>query len=171
MLNTRSIPQFDDSAADWYRFLEKAAKGSCKAHEIVSHADMAYTAAVTGDPNAPAVLHRKEYGALLARRFPESPPADSPLELFEMGQASNWFPFHGRPAPTRRNANQQYKALWRRNVTVPVTALVGDALIQCGEVWSSEWLLNVLDSEDYLDYNSENVVTAMLMLALTWPGI
>ena len=171
MLMTRSIPQYEDSAADWYHFIYKAAKGSCKARESLSHADMAYMAALTGNPNAPAELQLTEYGAWLRQRFPESPPASSPLELFEFAQSCNWFPVRAGPTYTRRNTNEHYKSLWRRNVAVPVDTLVGDALIQCVEVWSSDWLRNVLDSEDYLDYNSENVVTAMLMLGLTWPGI
>ena len=168
MLKSCKIPIHEDEPEDWQRFLLKAAKGSVKATEMLSGASMAYMVALTGDPAAPSTLDTKEYAELFRRRFPVAAPSDSVDSLIELGCRHGWFPqrFSGRQHALRDAG--YYQNLWDKQRVVEWSDLAHDALVLCIEKWSAAHCLECLE-EDSTRYNSRNVVSGMLYLALTWP--
>ena len=154
---------------DWFSFLSKAAKGSAKATDILPYADMAYMVSLTGDQKAPETLDIKKYEDLFISKFPDSPPSTSVDSLIELGSQNDWYPhrFTGKQQYLKEQA--YYQDLWRKKRNVNWTLLINDAFMHCIDKWSAKDCLNCLE-ESSLDYNSLNVVSAMLYLSLTWPS-
>jgi hypothetical protein len=141
MLTVRHIPLNQQPPEDWNRFLYKAAKGSAKATDVLSYANMAYMAALTGDPTSPATLQLTDYQEILRDYFATLKKPDSAHHLAATVDSNNWFAFklHGHLSPPQESSS--YSAIWSK----------GRSVSQCS-----------------LDYNSHYVVAAMLLLALTW---
>lgn len=154
---------------DWYRFLSKAATGSAKATDILSYADMAYMVSLTGNQTAPETLDLKKYEELFKSKFPDSPPSKSVDSLIGLGSKNNWYPhrFVGKQQYLRDLA--YYQDLWGKKRNVDWEILINDAFMLCIDKWSAKHCLDCLE-ESSLDYNSLNVVSAMLYLSLTWPS-
>jgi hypothetical protein len=166
MLTSRAIPQYADGPADWHRFLEKVCKGSVKAHEMLSYADMAYMAQLTGDPESPATLPLAEYKEMLRSRFPASPPAETAQAIFDIGHSCGWFPDDF--ALTKWVRIQTTSNLWASGISLPWPSLVSDSIHQCLANWSADGLMECMD-ESPLNYDAVRVTRGMLYLSLTWP--
>jgi hypothetical protein len=168
MLN-RTIPQFEDEAADWQRFLYKACRGSCKAMEMLMSAEMAQLARVTGDASAPATWNAEAADRALETFFPRSPPEMTAQEIVDHGCRQNWFPHQFRVTLQPRNEIAKYQALWRNQEAADWTAAVNDALLCCLSNWSLNHYRQCC-AEDPCDYNSQHVISGMLYLSLVWPS-
>jgi hypothetical protein len=167
MLSTRAIPLHEDDPEDWHRFLDKAAKGSIKAVDIVRYASWAYMVALTGDPTAPDNLDVNEYDAQLRMTFPKAPTVASLQEFHDTAHHANWFPRAFSVSAKPRSRSALYRGLWGRSA-VDWSALANDAMLSCLESWSADHFIKCL-SEYKPDYDSRLVVAAMLYLSLTWP--
>ena len=165
MLTSRAIPQYADDHADWHRFLEKVCKGSIKAHEMLSYADMAYMAQLTGDPEAPETLPVAEYKEMLRSRF-STAPAETAQAIFDLGHSYGWFP-HGSAIVTGDRL-QTTRNLWASGISLPWGSLVNDSIHQCLANWSADGLMECMD-ESPLAYDAIRVTRGMLYLSLTWP--
>lgn len=168
MLNVNYIPLYQNESEDWNRFLYKAAKGSVKATDVLSYAEMAYMAALTGDPKAPETLQLSDYHSTLRDYFATFDRPDSAQHLAEAIDCNNWFAIKLRGQLAAPKEAGTYSALWSRGRTVSEHTLLNDSICQCHSSWSADWLIQVIDGETSLDFNSLNVVAAMLLLAVTW---
>jgi hypothetical protein len=168
LLTVKHIPLYENEPENWDRFLDKSAQGSAKATEILSSADMAYMVALTGNPQAPATLPLTDYKTTLQQYFLTLEQPASAADLAQAIDTANWFtiklPGH---LATAKN-HDSYSALWAKKRTAAQQDLLNDAVHHCHASWSAEWLLQVIDEESSLNYNSVNVVAAMLLLAITW---
>ena len=63
----------------------------------------------------------------------------------------------------------QYDSLWKRKTNVSEQTLVHDSILHCCANWSAAWLVETIEREYQNDYNSLNVVAAMLTLCVVWP--
>jgi hypothetical protein len=167
MLSTQAIPLHEEDPEDWHRFLDKAAKGSIKAVDILTHANQAYMVALTGDPAAPDSLHLDDYHARLRETSPNAPMVVSLQEFHDTAHHANWFPQAFAVCTSPRNPSALYRGLWGHR-DVDASALANDAMLLCLEKWSADHLIKCL-GEHGLDYDSRLVVAAMLYLSLTWP--
>jgi|GEM_PF-3728110 hypothetical protein len=168
MFPGRHIPQYDDRPESWDRFLDKAAKGSAYAFDMLTQADLAYMASLTGDPTAPQSQDLGDYARLLQTHFTEFTKPATPDDLSREIQSAQWLSVKPRLPLSPQRPHEKYNALWADGRTVPLVDLVNDSIIHCHTSWSAKWLLNVINNEDSMNYNSVNVVAAMLMLAVTW---
>lgn len=168
MLKGSQIPQNDDRPEHWPRFLEKASKGSIKAYDMLTHADMAYMVALTGDTNSPNTLLLAEYGMLVEQFIASQDRPMTPSDLLTTAVDAGWFKFNQHLRSSSFNSKAQYGSLWSRKHRVTEGELIHDALHHCCAQWSRTWLREVVDEENELTYNSLDVVAAMLMLAATW---
>ena len=168
MLNTRTIPQYEDEPEDWQRLLYKASRGSDKATRMLSCADMAYMVELTGDPDSPSTLHLDDYRTLFRSSFPDLPPLQTAQEIVDYGVTIHWFqrPLHVTEGFWESLAH--YKGVWRRQIELDWAALVNDAVLTCVKSWNADEALGCIDVSG-LDYDSRLVVTGMLYLSLTWP--
>jgi hypothetical protein len=167
MLTSRLIPQHLDTEPQvWERFLGKAAKGSYKAVEILDAADLAYmsTLSTRRDANATATA---TYQLLFRRRFPRSPPAATPQDLFALCLRNGYFANQLRVENGPRLPEGAYCNLWAGGNPVSIDDLVHDAVLTCFKRWSPELCLN---EPGDTDYDSLAVVTSMLAFCISWPG-
>lgn len=168
MLTGPYIPQFQGNAKTWERFLYKASKGSCKASDFLQDADLAYMVALTGDLDAPNSLDLMEYADRLCDHVESIPKPRSFADLRTVVLNARWIVVRTPLTACPRDIDVAYRALRSRSASVSEQNLFHDALIRCYECWSGEWLWNTMQSETGLNYNSLNVVAAMMLLALTW---
>jgi hypothetical protein len=168
MLTGPQIPQYEDSPESWDRFLYKAAKGSSKASDILQHANCAYMASLTGDKEAPSRLDLAIYSQMLHTHFAMTSKPQSYELLCDQVHSAKWIAIRSNLSQQPHKRDVEYAALWSRNHTTPQVCLFHDALIRCYDCWSVDWLERILDKESGCDYNSLNVVAAMILLALTW---
>jgi hypothetical protein len=170
VLTSRAIPQHQDDDADWHRFLVKAAKGSTKAVEMLTAAEMAYMAALTEDPRAPETLAMPAYRAAFCAAFPRAGP-ESVQSIIEVGVRAGWFPRGVVVVDHRLHDDEHYRALWAKGICVDSRALVHDAVVTVLNSWASATAFACIEDSDRSgDYDSRLVTSAMLFLALTWPG-
>jgi hypothetical protein len=170
MLPTRSIPIYgDDDPDDWHTFLYKAAKGSIKALDTLTSANMAYMVAFTGDPSAPDTMHLEDYNVLVHERFPQICPIDSIEEFYHLANGCGWIaePFQISESPY--NAANEYSAIWGRS-PVAEFALMNDSMLYCLDCWSPSHFVECVDHQG-INYDSRTVTTGMLYLSVTWPGM
>jgi hypothetical protein len=164
MLTSRHIPQhLMSEPGDWQRFLDKAAKGSYKAVEMLDAADLAYMSALSHDPRASRQDH---YQSLFRKRFPRSPPASNPQGLFALCLKHGYFATPLRIEAAPRLPATAYCNLWAAGKPVPVDTLVHDAVLACFNRWSPD--LCIGEPGD-TDYDSLAVVTSMLTFCISWP--
>jgi hypothetical protein len=170
MLPTGYIPQYqdEDHPEQWQRFIDKAAKGSCKAVEMFQRAYMVYMVVLTGDPSSPAEMPLARYDALFSDRFPAAPPARTAQELLEAAVHQGYISEGFKVTTKLRLANNAYRKLWKRRTSVPGDVLMNDAVIECFNSWSPRLCANDFDP---LDYDSLAVVSGMLALCFTWPNL
>jgi hypothetical protein len=168
MLTVPHIPQYGDEPESWDRFFDKAAKGSYEAGDILSYANMAYMASLTGNPVAPDTFDLREYDRLFRSYFAGLERPATPDELLSQMQPQVGWPRLWKSLAPRRSIDE-YTALWAKKRTVPVVELASDAFILAHQAWSADWLSSTIDQElDSLNYNSAKVVAAMILLAATW---
>jgi hypothetical protein len=170
MLANSFIPQYEDEEhpEHWRRFIEKAAKGSCKAVEMFRAAHISYMVALTGDPCAPSEMPLVRYDALFSGRFPAAPPANTAQELLEVAVHNGYIPQPFTVTVKPRLAAAAYRKLWKRRTSVSSDVLMNDAVIQCFNRWSPGLCTNDFDS---IDYDSLALVSGMLALCLIWPSM
>jgi hypothetical protein len=168
MLRTRSIPIHDDDPDDWHTFLYKAAKGSIKAPDTLTYANMAYMVALTGDSTCPDTMHLDDYNAIVRERFPAECPVASLQHFHDIALDAGWITTPFRILESPRNSPSEYIALWGRR-PVAESALLNDAMLHCLERWSADHFIECVDHYG-AEYDSRAVTTGMLYLSLTWPG-
>lgn len=168
MLTGPYIPQFQGNTQTWERFLYKASKGSYKASDFLQHADLAYMVALTGDLDAPNSLDLMEYADRLCVHVDSIPKPGSFDELRTVVLNARWAAVRTSLTTRPRDIDVAYRALWSRGASVSEQDLFHDALIRCYECWAGKWLWNTMQSESGDNYNSLNVVAAMMLFALTW---
>ena len=168
MLPTRAIPVCDDAPADWHTFLYKASKGSDKAVETLNQANKAYMVAFTGDTTSPESMHLDDYHVLVRQRFPASCPIATIQQFHDIAFNHGWIASAFRVSETPRNHPAEYVALWGRS-PVNASELMHDTMLNCLYSWSPDHFIECT-AHHGLDYDSRVVTTAMLYLALTWPG-
>ena len=168
MLSSSSIAQHQDDPEKWERFLEKAASGSCKAHEMLIQADIAYMVDLTGDAESPSNLHLDDYRKLFRAHFPKAPPATGPQDLADLASQMNWLPSAIRIEPQPHLVPSAYMRLWSRRTRVPIASLLNDVMIFCFNEWSAKNYFAALET-DFLEYDSLLTTAGMLFLAFTWP--
>jgi hypothetical protein len=169
MLPTRTIPQYQDKPSDWRTFLDKASKGSIKALDTLSSANMAYMVALTSDPTAPETMQLDDYNMIVRERFPVDCPIASLQDFHDIALDHGWFAKPFRVSERQRHEPAAYRALWGRS-TVAGSSLMNDAMLHCLEGWSANHLIECVDHYG-ADYDSRVVATAMLYLSSTWPGV
>lgn len=167
MLTSAWIPQYDDEHVAWSRFLQKAARGSCKAFDILLQADLAYMAQLVGDPRAPETIHLPDYQKIFCAHFPAVPPVKTIDSMIELACQQKWIPHRSSGATHPHNSPHVYQSLWKRATKVDPMVLLHDSMVECLERWSPQHCLACID-DCSLDYDSRNVVTGLLYLALTW---
>ena len=167
MLTTISIPQYEEKDESWTRFLYKAGRGSAKATDILSNADMSYMVTLTNDSESPSTLDLKKYHLLFRNVFPNECPFTT-QEIIDFGVDSGWFPHGFVVTGDYRKENTVYENLWESNVELNWTVLINDAAQHCVENWSADDALKLCNISN-LDFNAKLVVSAMLYLSLTWP--
>ena len=170
MLQSRNIPQYQDSwgGEDWHRFLSKASKGSYKAVDILTIADLGLMVALSGHEDAPETMSDNEYTQLVTDIFPHTAPVKAMQQFHDVAVERNWIPHPFRVSETPRNPPEHYVALWERH-SVDWTALVNDSMLLCSSQWSAEHYFKCLE-EDSTEYDARTVVAGMLYLSLIWPG-
>jgi hypothetical protein len=141
----QQIPQLDDDSQAWARFIEKAAKGSTKAAEMLTLAKFAVIAEKSG------------------KRLHETEPLPKYLAFISDLQLARW-PATKREKPL--NTRAFYDSLWKHGKSVDPAELTDDALIHLRENWSmKEYVrLKARIDESGPDYNSQDVVAAMILL-------
>lgn len=168
MLNTDQIPQYQDRSESWDNFLYKAAKGSHKANDALMYADMAYMIALTGDPCSPDTLELTHFYEQLREHFSHFSRPESAGEIAASINSCNWFTIKLGKEISAPQDSSAYAALWSKGQTVCERQLLNDAVQKCHSSLSVDWLTKTIDEEKSMNYNSLNVVAAMLMLGLTW---
>lgn len=166
MLTSRLIPQhLAPQPEDWPRFLDKAARGSYYAVEMLDRADLAYMAALSGHGDSEDE-YLDPYHALFRKSFPRAPPATSAQGLFSLCFRNGYFPEQLRMDTAPRLPTSAYCNLWQGGKPVPIEHLVHDAVLTCFHRWSPELCLG---EPGDLDYDSLAVVTSMLAFCISWP--
>ena len=169
MLQTRSIPVYgDDHADDWQTFLYKASKGSIKAPDTLTYANMAYMVAFTNEPDAPDTVDLDDYNELVHERFPQACPVDSIQAFHDLACRCGWIANPFRVSLTPRNSPDKYVAIWGR-LPVDETALMNDSMLHCLDCWSAAHFIECVDHYG-AEYDSRMVTSGMLYLAVTWPS-
>src|SRR6266496_359198 len=121
MLPSGQIPQYEDEdhPEDWRRFLEKAAKGSYKAVEMLRAAHMAYMVTLTGDAQALDEMPLDQYDTLFRERFPSKAPAKTAQELFDLAFHCGYFSHKLSLTVGPRLPAHAYRNIWARRILVP----------------------------------------------------
>lgn len=144
MLPTSYIPQYqeEDHPENWRRFIDKAAKGSCKAVDIFQAAYLVYMVALSGDPGAPDEMSLDRYDALFSERFPAARPVRTAQELLEVAVHKGYYPQGFTVSSAPLLAADAYQKLWKRRTSVPPKILMNDAVLQCFSRWSPRLCLD-----------------------------
>lgn len=159
---------YDDDPGDWHTFLYKASKGSIKALDTLTYANMAYMVAVTGDPTSPDTMHLDDYNAFIRERFPPVCPIASIQDFHEIALGCGWIATPFRASPRALHEPSAYVALWGRPAVIE-SALMNDAMLLCLDCWSSKHFIECVDHYG-TDYDSRMLTAGMLYLSVTWPG-
>lgn len=167
MLPTRSIPIFDDEPDDWHTFLYKASKGSIKALDTLTYANMAYMVAITGDPTSPDTLRLDDYNAIIRERFPPNCPVASLQDFHDLALDCGWLATAFRVSELPRHDPSAYVAIWGRS-PVAESSLINDSMLYCLDCWSPDHFIDCVDHFG-TEFDSRVVTTAMLYLSVTWP--
>lgn len=168
MLAVKHIPLYEEDPESWDRFLYKAMMGSAKATDTLSNAHMAYMVDLTGVPKASETIELVDYQLAIHEHFGAIEKPESARQLGARIDTQDWFAIKLNGQWTTPLDHQSYAGLWARKTTVSQRSLLSDAVRRCHSSWSADWLVQVIDDEATLQYNSVNVVAAMLLLGLTW---
>lgn len=168
MLRTNLIPGYSEESHDWHVFLYKAAKGSSKATDILADVSAAYMVALTSDKQAPENLPLTDFRNIFVRSFMHVPRPLSAQEICDAANENGWFPFLLDCWPEPVNAPDAYIHLWKRGENVLERDLAHDAVHFCHDHWMAAEFHEFI-RERSPNYNSLQVVCAMIYLALSWP--
>jgi hypothetical protein len=156
-----TIPQYADRPESWERFLYKASTGSYKAVNIMQSARFAIVAHIEGE-SCIETASGEAFDQALMRTVPIISLQEWLDILYRSGHLD--IPMTARTQPF--HARSYYQALWRRHIAVSSHRLLHDAAFYCSLAQQQEELTHLCNrvSEEYSDYNSQDVVAAMLFL-------
>lgn len=162
MLPDARTPFYGDDPWSWPRSLYKASTGSAKAFDAVVYAEKTFMIDVTGNPNAPEELGvntlPRIYDAVLGTAMP-------PQRILDHAFERRWFPH--RLLAGERPALEGFVDLWGRRAASEARLLVA-AAHRASERWTGAEIVSVWD-ESSLDADATHLVSAMLLMSLTWP--
>lgn len=159
------IPQRDDDPGSWQRFLEKAAKGSVEAVEMLSQAELALLEQRAGVDLERDTGWEQSLAAIVPAR-----PFETLRDLLDLLWDSGYLPSPLADTTGPFLGREAYSALWARRTTVKPVWLVHDAALHCWGKWGGAGFVRLTD-EAYTkggEYNSQDAVAAMLFLLITW---
>lgn len=152
----------------WTRFIEKASKGSHKAVEILRMAEIAFLAERLGKVTEQIwQLPEPELDALLQKFILLESPFEHPDRLFQFLHHEDCLKTPVLQRQEQFYPREFYADLWRKSLQVEHDKLVHDAALHCAKNWSWSEYRQLSEVEEEANYNSQDIVAAMLFLIIS----